>query len=122
MMNEKHHVLLGLKDLVDPLRNIFSTGSNLHEIGRLLHDGWGLKKSITEEISSPEIDGYYEKAMKAGALGGKLLGAGGGGFLLLYVEPQNQKTVAESLSDLYQLPFGFDNVGSQITYYDQTSG
>ncbi|MDC1153430.1 kinase [Nitrospinaceae bacterium] len=121
-MNDKHHVLVGMKDLVEPLRNIFSNGSNLHEIGPLLHDGWMLKKSITEEISSPEVDEYYEKAMKAGALGGKLLGAGGGGFLLLYVEPQNQKTVVESLSDLYQLPFGFDNVGSQITYYDQTSG
>ena len=119
-MNDKHHVLVGMKDLVEPLRNIFSAGSDLHAIGGLLHDGWVLKRSITEEISSPDIDEYYEKAMKAGALGGELLGAGGGGFLLLYVEPQNQKTVAESLSDLYQLPFGFDNVGSQITYYDQT--
>ena len=121
-MNDKHHVLVGMKDLVEPLRNIFSTGSDLHEIGRLLHDGWVLKRSITEEISSPKIDEYYEKAMKAGALGGKLLGAGGGGFLLLYVKPQNQKAVTESLSDLYQLPFGFDNVGSQITYYEQTLG
>jgi len=118
-MGEKHNVLTAMRDMVVPLRNIFSVGSNLHEIGRILHDGWGLKRSITEEISSPEIDGYYEQAMKAGALGGKLLGAGGGGFLLLYVEPRNQKAVAESLSELYQLPFGFDNVGSQITYYDQ---
>jgi len=118
-MNDKHQVLVGIKNLVEPLLNIFSTGSNLSEIGGLLHEGWELKRSITEEISSPEIDGYYEKALKAGALGGKLLGAGGGGFLLLYVEPQNQQAVAESLSELYQLPFGFDNVGSQITYYDQ---
>jgi D-glycero-alpha-D-manno-heptose-7-phosphate kinase len=118
-MNDKHHVLAGMKNLVEPLRKIFSTGSNLKEIGRILHDGWELKRSITEEISSPEIDEYYEKAMKAGALGGKLLGAGGGGFLLFYVEPQNQKSVSESLSDLYQLPFGFDSVGTQITYYDQ---
>ena len=118
-MNDKHHVLVGIKNLVEPLLNIFSTGSNLSEVGRVLHEGWELKRSITEEISSPEIDGYYEKALKAGALGGKLLGAGGGGFLLLYVEPQNQQAVAESLFELYQLPFGFDNVGSQITYYDQ---
>ena len=117
-MGDKHHVLIGIKSLVEPLRDIFLTGTNFHEIGKLLHDGWGLKKSITEQISSPQIDEYYERAINSGALGGKLLGAGGGGFLLLYVEPAKQIAVADSLSELYQLPFGFDNAGSQITYKD----
>jgi len=58
--------------------------------------------------------------MSAGALGGKLLGAGGGGFLLFYVEPENQKAVIKALSDLYRLPFKFENTGTRITYYDQS--
>ena len=74
----------------------------------------------TKNTSNKFINQIYQTAIENGALGGKLLGAGGGGFLLLYVEPQNQKVVAEKLSDLYQLPFGFGNVGSQITYYDQS--
>jgi len=117
--DEKRRILSKMKDLVTPIREVLSTGSNLHQIGTALHQGWLLKKSITEKISSPSIDEYYEHALSAGALGGKLLGAGGGGFLLLYVEPQNQKKVKESLSNLYQLPFQFENTGTRITYYDQ---
>ena len=108
-----------MKDLVTPIREVLSTGSNLYQIGTALHQGWLLKKSITDKISSSNIDEYYERALSAGALGGKLLGAGGGGFLLLYVEPQNRKAVIESLSNLYQLPFQFENTGTRITYYDQ---
>ena len=77
-------------------------------------------KWVTDYGTFKFINQIYQTAIENGALGGKLLGAGGGGFLLLYVEPQNQKVVAEKLSDLYQLPFGFGNVGSQITYYDQS--
>ena len=117
---EKFGVLQQMKNLIPELRNIISSGIELHEFGKILHKGWLLKKSITSEISSPQIDNYYNRAIKAGALGGKLLGAGGGGFLVFYVEPQNQRAVAETLSDLYQLRFRFDNAGSRITYYDQT--
>ena len=117
--DEKRCVLSKMKDLVTPIREVLSTGSNLYQIGTALHQGWLLKKSITDKISSSNIDEYYERALSAGALGGKLLGAGGGGFLLLYVEPQNRKAVIESLSNLYQLPFQFENTGTRITYYDQ---
>lgn len=117
---EKRHVLAEMRSLVAPLRDIFSSGVDLSEFGRLLHRGWLLKKSITDEISSAEIDEYYDRAVSAGALGGKLLGAGGGGFLLFFVEPEKQKKVASALSDLYQLPFKFENSGTRITYYDQT--
>jgi D-glycero-alpha-D-manno-heptose-7-phosphate kinase len=117
--DEKRCVLSKMKDLVTPIREVLSTGSNLYQIGTALHQGWLLKKSITDKISSSNIDEYYERALSAGALGGKLLGAGGGGFLLLYVEPQNRKAVIESLSNLYQLPFQFEDTGTRITYYDQ---
>lgn len=117
---EKRHVLDEMKNLVTPLGNLLSSGGDLREFGRILHRGWLLKKSITDEISSKEIDGYYDRAMAAGALGGKLLGAGGGGFLLFFVEPKKQKAVTRALSKLYCLPFKFENAGTRITYYDQS--
>ncbi len=117
--HDKFAVLRSMRDLVDPLAKVISSGKNPHEIGELLHKSWLLKRSITDEISSEEIDSYYERAIKAGATGGKLLGAGGGGFLLFYVDPEHQAAVAQSLSDLYQLHFKFDSEGTRITYYDQ---
>ena len=77
------------------------------------------KKSLTSAISSSQIDEDYEKALNAGALGGKLLGAGEGGFMLFYVEPKNQMAVEKALPDLFQLKFRFDGSGTRITYYDQ---
>jgi D-glycero-alpha-D-manno-heptose-7-phosphate kinase len=119
---DKMTVLREMKNQVIPLREMISSGSNLHRFGEILHQGWMLKKSITSEISSPEIDRCYEKALAAGAIGGKLLGAGGGGFLLLYVEPQNQARVERALGDLLRVDFGFDTSGSRIVYYDQDPG
>jgi D-glycero-alpha-D-manno-heptose-7-phosphate kinase len=117
-MNKKYQVLMKMKDLVPQLSEVISQKKNLDEFGHLLHAGWLLKKSISEGVSSPDIDEYYQKAMDAGALGGKLLGAGGGGFLLFYVNPEKQKTVKKALSGLHQLPFKFENSGTRITYYD----
>jgi len=113
-------VLRKMKGLVSPLRNVLSKGEDLNRFGEILHKGWELKKTLSDEISSSKIDEYYNKALKFGALGGKLLGAGGGGFLLFYVEPQNQKAVTKALSDLYPLKLGLDPGGTRITYYDQT--
>jgi len=118
---EKMSVLQGMKELVEPLRETLSHSNDLTQVAELLHKGWLLKKSITAEISSSEIDEYYERARSAGALGGKLLGAGGGGFLLFYVEPENRAALRESLKDLYHMPFDFDSAGTRITYYDQPS-
>jgi D-glycero-alpha-D-manno-heptose-7-phosphate kinase len=117
---KKLEVLKEMKDLVAPLSRVLSEGSTLNRVGEILHKGWQLKKSITSGISSKKIDEYYDLALNAGALGGKLLGAGGGGFLMLYVEPHNQKAVCAALSGLYQLEFKFDTSGTRITYYDQT--
>jgi D-glycero-alpha-D-manno-heptose-7-phosphate kinase len=115
----KLNELRNLKNLVEPLREIFSTGLQTNNFGEILDKGWMIKSQLTDDISSKVIDSYYKKAKNHGAIGGKLLGAGGGGFLLLYVELENQKHVREQLSDLYYLPVEFDNSGTRITYYDQ---
>ena len=115
----KRSVLAKMRDLVVPLRDVLSGSDNMRRFGEILHEGWLLKKSITSDISSSIIDGYYEKALQAGAVGGKLLGAGGGGFLLLYVEPENQANVTNALKDLFCLNVKLDNGGTRITYYDQ---
>jgi D-glycero-alpha-D-manno-heptose-7-phosphate kinase len=111
-----------LQDLVVPLRDIFSnsSGNELNKFGELLDKGWMIKRELTDQISSDEIDNYYQKAKDSGAIGGKLLGAGGGGFLLLYVEKKYQQSVIDALSELFCLPFGFDEGGTRITYYDQS--
>ena len=108
-----------IQSLVNPIREVFSSGVGFNNFGKLLHKGWKIKRKLTKDISSKEIDNYYDMAIKAGALGGKLLGAGGGGFLLFYVEKKNQQKVIKRLSDLYFLPIKFDDSGTRITYYDQ---
>lgn len=85
-------------------------------LGEVLHKGWCLKKKITKDISNENIDYYYKKALEAGALGGKLLGAGGGGFLLFYCPLKKQRKVRNVLKDLFELKFGFDYEGSKVIY------
>lgn len=118
---QKRHELSKMKDFVYPLRDIISSGDNLNQIGTILDQSWQLKKMITKDISSKEIDRYYENAQRQGSLGGKLLGAGGGGFLLFYIEKENQKKVLGTLDELYNMPFKFDHGGTRITYYDQST-
>ena len=81
---DKRSVLREMKSLVVPLSEALSSGTDLHKVGEILDEGWQLKRTLTDQISSAEINNYYQKALTAGAVGGKLLGAGGGGFLLLY--------------------------------------
>ena len=109
-----------LKSLVSPLRDIFSSGKDVNNFGVLLHKGWSIKKELTKVISTTEIDNYYQKALDSGAIGGKLLGAGGGGFLLLYVEEENKQFVIDALPNLFHLNIRFDQGGTRITYYDQS--
>jgi D-glycero-alpha-D-manno-heptose-7-phosphate kinase len=116
----KLNELKAMKNLVEPLMKILSTGKDINNFGKILDQGWKIKRQLTDDISSSEIDEYYQKAKKYGAIGGKLLGAGGGGFLLFYVEQKNQQKLKEQLSDLYCMPVKFDNGGTRITYYDQT--
>jgi D-glycero-alpha-D-manno-heptose-7-phosphate kinase len=87
-------------------------------VGRIMHEGWLLKRSLVSSISNSMIDEIYERALIAGAGGGKIVGAGGGGFLLLYVEPSSQDKVRLALSDLQEVPIRFDPVGSTIVYVE----
>lgn len=91
--------------------------SDIDEFGRLLHYTWELKRGTGSWISNDGIDMLYEKGLQAGALGGKLLGAGGGGFLLFYVQPEYQEAVRNAMEDLLYVPFSFENHGSQVIHY-----
>lgn len=95
--------------------------NNIDAMGDILHQGWQLKRSLASKISNPKIDDWYDRARKAGALGGKLLGAGGGGFLLFYVQEQNHQRVREALFDLKEMPFKFENKGTNIIHYNKHS-
>lgn len=91
--------------------------ADLDEFGRLLDHTWKLKCQTGSRVSTNTIDGLYKKGIKAGALGGKLLGAGGGGFLLFYVQPEYQQSVKEAMKDLLYIPFQFEDNGTKVLYY-----
>ncbi len=92
---------------------------NTNAMGEILHTGWMYKKELASGISPQDIDYYYDLAMKNGALGGKLLGAGGGGFLLFYVEEQHKSRVRKALKNLKEINFSFDNKGTTIVHYNK---
>ena len=89
----------------------------IEEFGKLLDEGWRYKRSLSDKISIPEVDEIYETARSAGAIGGKLLGAGGGGFFLLFARPEDQPAIREKLSHLVHVPFEFEHSGSQLVLY-----
>lgn len=93
--------------------------NNVNAMGELLHENWILKKSLASGISNPLIDETYEKAMNTGALGGKLLGAGGTGFMIFYVKPENQENVRNALGHLREINFEMDNSGASIVHVDK---
>jgi D-glycero-alpha-D-manno-heptose-7-phosphate kinase len=94
----------------------------LWELGRVLHDGWTLKRELADGISNPEIEEMYQKALAAGALGGKICGAGGGGFLLLYCHPAHQQAVRTALEDYRELPISVEPDGSKIIFQQRRVG
>ena len=96
--------------------------NDMPAFGKLLDESWKLKRSLSDKVSTPFVDDMYASARKAGALGGKLLGAGGGGFLLLFVPPARQKKVREKLKKSLLIPFKFEDLGSQIIFYQPYSG
>lgn len=98
---------------------LVSKDVTLDEFGYLLDTEWQLKRGTGKNVSTPEIDEYYSKAIKAGALGGKLLGAGGGGFLLFYVPESRRECVFEALKDLMYIPFEFEPAGTSIVHYSE---
>lgn len=117
-LEAKKQQLRVMKALVEEGITVLTRGRNLREFGELLHEGWELKRSLSSAVSNARVDAIYEEACKAGAIGGKITGAGGGGFLLLFVPPEIQPEVKRRLSNLIHVPFRFEFSGSRIIYFD----
>ena len=120
--DEKTRQLQEMLALVDEAERILEDKhSDLDDFGRLLNHTWQLKRQTGSAITTDSIDALYEKGIAAGALGGKLLGAGGGGFLLFYVQPEKKDAVMEAMQDLLYVPFRFEDGGTQVVYYTPES-
>jgi D-glycero-alpha-D-manno-heptose-7-phosphate kinase len=110
-----------MQAMVDEALLILQGNGPLEDFGELLDHSWQLKKTLSNKVSNPDLDHLYNIARSAGATGGKLLGAGGGGFMLLFVQPELHLQVRESLHDLVHVPFQFEHGGSRVLLY-QPSG
>ena len=111
--------LLEMLEIVDDAEAILTDESaNLDEFGRLLDVSWKLKKKTGDGISNSGIDDMYFRGIQSGALGGKLLGAGGGGFLLFYIKPENREALMKAMNGLLHIPFEFEDSGTQVIYYE----
>lgn len=118
-MNRQGRQLRILKDLVDEGVSVLAGNGDICRFGELLHEAWQVKRGLSDRVSNSTVDTIYEDAVAAGAIGGKLLGAGGGGFVLLFVPPDRQAAVKAKLVDLIQVPFRFEFAGSQIIFHDR---
>ena len=110
-----------MHQMVDEAENILNEKKGLLEFGKLLHESWQLKRSLSDKISTSQIDEIYDAARSAGAIGGKLLGAGGGGFVLFFAEPEIQPKIKAKLDRFLHVPLKFENLGSQIIFYAPNS-
>ena len=114
--------LFKMKALVDDAYNVITSPSkNLNEFGELLNETWNLKKKLSSEVSTPIIDELYDMVIKNGGIGGKLCGAGGGGFMLFFIAPEGRTKVIEALKNYLHVPFHFDYDGSKIIVYNNQS-
>ncbi len=116
-LRENTPALLEIRALVDESCELLNSGGDICGFGRLLDHGWQLKRRLSSSVSNESIDAWYVQAKKAGALGGKILGAGGGGFLLIFAEPSAHSAIKESLNNLLHVPFAFETTGSHISMY-----
>ncbi len=121
-LDSKKRQLRIMKDLVDESISVLIRGHSLRAFGELLHEGWLVKRSLGSLVTNPHVEVVYQRALDAGALGGKLLGAGGGGFMLLFAEPERHADVKKALSGLIHVPFKFEASGSQIIFYEPEQG
>ena len=106
------------KDLVKEGLAVLSSSQDLTAFGELMHEAWQVKRTLSDKVSNSEVDALYDCARQAGAIGGKLTGAGGGGFMLVFVPPDRHSAVSEALSQLILVPFKFESSGSQIIFFD----
>lgn len=116
---QKQVELHQMRKMVDDAADILTSQQDIRLFGELLHETWMLKRQLSNKIASSFIDDLYNRARAAGAIGGKLLGAGGGGFMLFFVRPEDKEKVCDALDDLLLVPFDFESSGSQIIFYDR---
>jgi D-glycero-alpha-D-manno-heptose-7-phosphate kinase len=114
-IRERLQFLKELKDMAYKGKEMIAEG-RLDDFGRLLHEGWLCKRQLASKVSNGELDEMYGKALKAGALGGKICGAGGGGFLLLYCPPERREEVRSALKGLEEIPFHLERDGSKVIF------
>ena len=121
VQNMKNRVqeLTTMRQMVDEAIQVLQSKKEpIERLGRMFHESWLCKKRLSDKVSTPEIDQIYQAGLDAGALGGKILGAGGGGFILFFVKPELQKKVREKLKNLVHVNFRFDTTGSKIIVYE----
>ena len=116
----KQDILKSMVSLAYALRDELQN-NNTDAFGEILHESWILKKSLVTEISNSNIDNWYQKAFNAGAIGGKILGAGAGGFLIFYAPREKHSAIIRQLNDLKHIDFNFEKNGSQIIFYNPTN-
>lgn len=114
----KEAVVRRMQALVDEGLEVLANGRDLRDFGELLDESWQLKRSLSDAVSTEAVDAIYARARAAGAIGGKLLGAGGGGFMLLFVEPARRAQVSAALAEYLQIPFRFERSGSRVVLYE----
>jgi D-glycero-alpha-D-manno-heptose-7-phosphate kinase len=117
-LRDKSRQLLLYNAMLKEALLILNSREDLAAFGQLLHEAWQAKRSLSDKVTTPLIDQAYETARSRGALGGKILGAGGGGFLLVFAKPEHHPGILEALGDLLHVPFDFESHGSSIVHYD----
>lgn len=117
-IDRKERQLTSIRAMVDEAQSLLANPSaDIRQIGRMLHEAWLLKRDLAQAVSTQAIDGIYQAGLEAGALGGKVLGAGGGGFILFFVEPDHQESVRRRLANLIEVTFDIDHGGSTVVLY-----
>ena len=114
----KQNILQQMQAMVSEAADVLVNGRDVTDFGRMLHESWQLKRSINASISTTLVDDLYQKARAAGAIGGKLLGAGGGGFVLLFVRPEHRQSVLDALADFLVVPFEIEDHGTRMVLYE----
>jgi D-glycero-alpha-D-manno-heptose-7-phosphate kinase len=117
-MEDRASLLTRMHNYVDQSCAILNSSQSLTTLGELLHQAWQAKRALSDKVSNARVDALYDEARKAGAIGGKLLGAGGGGFVLLFAPAEKQARVRKQLNRLIEVPFEFEFSGSQIIFFD----
>ncbi len=116
-IEDKADLLKAMNGMVNEALRVLCGNGCLCRFGELLHEAWMLKRELSSQVSNHEVDGYYARARTHGAIGGKIMGAGGGGFLMLFVPPEAQEQVRHALKDLLHVPVQFESSGTQIIFY-----